>query len=78
MVGREFEGRAYEALTRPAEELSLERDFDGVRLYFSAEAYDTKQNGDLCFCIDASGVPTFPYPGPSWRFFKRRDGSVYY
>jgi len=79
VVGPEFESRSYEELlAHPAEELSLEREFDGVRLYFSADAYNTKKNGDLCFSIDADGLPTFPYPGPSWHFYKRKDGSVYY
>jgi hypothetical protein len=77
-IGAEFEARPYDGLTKGADELSFEREFEGVRLSFSAEAYRTKKNGDLCFCIDACGLPTFPYPGPSWHFYKRRDGSVYY
>jgi hypothetical protein len=77
-VGQEFESKPYEELTRPAEELSIEREVDGVRLSFSAEAYETKKNGDLCFVIDADGLPTFPYPGPSYHFYKRKDGSTYY
>src|SRR6478736_4025149 len=77
-IGPEFEAKPYEALTEPAEVLSIFREFDGVRLGFSAEAYETKPNGDLCFCIDAGGLETFPYPGPSYQFKKRRDGSVYY
>jgi hypothetical protein len=41
-----FESRPYEELQMPAEELSIERDFEGVTLYFSAEAYNSKRNGD--------------------------------
>ena len=79
VVGPEFEARSYEdLLAHTAEELSIEREFDGVRLSFSADAYNTKKNGDLCFCIDADGLATFPYPGPSWHFYKRKDGSVYH
>ena len=77
-VGPEFESRPYDDLQLPAEELSIEREFEGVTLNFSAEAYNTKKNGDLCFCIDAGGLPTFPYAGPSWHFYKRSDGSTYY
>jgi hypothetical protein len=78
VVGPEFEQRSYEELTKPAEILSLSREFEGVELSFSAEVYETKANGDLAFCIDAGGVHAFPYPDPSYHFYKRKDGSVYY
>ena len=58
--------------------LSIKREFEGITLAFSAEAYETKENGDLAFCIDAGGVPAFPYPDPSYQFYKRKDGSVYH
>jgi len=78
VVGSEFEQRSYEELTKRAEALSLSREFEGVELSFSAEAYETKANGDLAFCIDAGGVHAFPYADPSYHFYKRKDGSVYY
>lgn len=78
VVGPEFERRPYDELTQRAEILSFKRDFEGKTLYFSAEAYETKPNGDLGFCIDAGGVPAFPYADPSYQFYKRKDGSVYY
>ena len=78
VVGPEFERRPYDELTIRAEELSFARVFEGVSIAFSAEAYGREKNGDLSFCIDADGPPTFPFPGPSWNFYKRKDGSVYY
>ncbi len=79
VVGPEFERRPYDELRdRPAEVLSFVREFGGFQLAFSAEASEELENGDIAFWIDASGLPTFPYPGPSWRFFKRPDGSVYH
>jgi hypothetical protein len=80
IVGREYESMPYEALTKSAEELSTERVVDGVRLFFSAEAYQTKANGDLCFSIDvdARDLPTLLGVRPSYHFYKRPDGTVYY
>ena len=77
-IGRLFESRPYEELQKRAEELSSEQIINGRKLFFSAEAYRIKENGDLCFCIDCDGLPTAFLPGPSYHFYKRKDGSVYY
>jgi hypothetical protein len=77
-VGREFERRGYDELQAPAERLSFSRTVDGVEIHFSAEACDRLPNGDLAFCVDASAKPDAAGVQPSYRFFKRRDGSVYY
>lgn len=75
--GKKFEKMNYEELKKPAEELSTSRVVDGVEIHFSAEAYNTKDNGDLCFCIDANGLPCL-FIKPSYQFFKRKNGTVYY
>lgn len=48
------------------------------KIYFSAEAYNIKPDGTLCFCIDAEGLPTLLGIKPSYHFYKRPDNSVYY
>jgi hypothetical protein len=77
-VAKEYEEMTYESLLAPAEELSTSREVSGFTVHFSAEAYDIKKNGDIRFCIDAEGIPTKVRWKPSYRFFKRKDGSVYY
>ena len=77
-VGREFEAMPYERLLEPAEVLSLTRVVDGVEISFSAEAFNVKSNGDIGFCIDAHTTPKRTWAQPSYQFFKRKDGSVYY
>jgi hypothetical protein len=77
-VGKEYEGLPYERLLEPAEVLSFSRVIDGVEISFSAEAFHVKQNGDAGFCIDASATPNRTGKQPSYQFYKRKDGSVYY
>jgi hypothetical protein len=77
-IGPEFEARPYDALCAGAEALSFSRTVDGVEIHFSAEAFDQLPNGDMAFCIDASARPNRTGVQPSYRFFKRRDGSVYH
>lgn len=78
LVGREFESLPYARLLESAEALSFTRIVGGVQMSFSAEAYQVDRNGDLHFCIDATARPNRTGWQPSYRFVKRRDGSVYY
>lgn len=75
--GKRYEKMSYEELQKPPEELSCSRVVNGVELFFSAESYNTKPNGDLCFCVDVDGLPCL-FVKPSYQFYKRKDGSVYY
>lgn len=77
-VAKEYEAMSYDALLRPAEELSRTVVIDGVAISFSGEATDIKKNGDIYFCIDARAEPNRTGLPPSYRFFKRKDGRVYY
>jgi hypothetical protein len=77
-VGREFEARPYSDLQEPAETLSFSALVEGVEIYFSAEAFVLKQNGDLGFCIDASAKGANAFWQPSYQFCKWPDGSVYH
>jgi len=51
---------SYEQLWESAGVLSTERVIDGIRVFFSAEAYHIKRPGDLCVSVDVdAAVPTF-------------------
>lgn len=78
VVGKEFESMEYDRLLEPAETLSFSRVVDGIELSFSAEAYNIKKNGDICFCIDARATPNRTRWQPSYQFFKRKDQTVYH
>lgn len=79
-IGAEVEHWSYEQLDRDAEDQPLiERQFGAVQVIFQIERCDRLSNQDLCICIDAkSALPTWFGIKPSYRFYKRRDGSVYY
>jgi hypothetical protein len=77
-VGKRFESMTYEELIAADADHEITRRVDGIEMTFSGEAYDVRPNGDIAFCIDAS-IPGRRFSWmPSHRFFKRRDGSVYY
>lgn len=78
-LGPQFEAESYERLIDELDCSEGELEWRGIRVRYTAQSYDVKANGDLCFCIDVyAGLPT-PFGGnPSYRFVKRRDGSVYY
>ncbi len=78
VVGKEFESMEYDRLLEPAETLSFSRVVDGIELSFSAEAYNIKKNGDICFCIDARATPNRTRWQPSYQFFMRKDGTIYH
>ncbi|WOB42356.1 hypothetical protein HNI00_03665 [Thermoleptolyngbya oregonensis NK1-22] len=79
-VGAEVEQWSYEQLDQDAEnQPPLERQVEAVPVIFQIDRCDRLPNQDLCICIDAkSKLPTGFGIKPSYRFFKRRDGSVYY
>jgi hypothetical protein len=79
-VGSEIESWDYQELLKPSEKISFSRQINGIDVFFSIEAYETKSNEDIHVCVDIdSNIPTFPYiKQPSYVFWKRKDGSVYY
>jgi hypothetical protein len=79
-IGAEIEQWSYEALDRAAEEqLPIEKNVGEWVVHFQVDCYDKLPNGELAICVDAhGGPPTLLGVKPSYRFFKRRDGSVYY
>ncbi|PSR15949.1 hypothetical protein C8255_20370 [filamentous cyanobacterium CCP3] len=79
-LGAEVEQWSYADLNRPAEaQPPIHRLVAGVPAYFQIDSYDHLPSGDLTICIDAHGGPPTPLGiKPSYHFYKRRDGSVYY
>jgi len=78
-VGKEIESWSYETLSRPAEDISFARVIEGVSVSFSVEAYHRNSAGDLHVCVDVDAkIPTLSLVSPSYVFWKRADGSVYY
>lgn len=79
-VGKEIEEWSYEKLSKPAEEISFIREFENVKVSFSVEGYEKNEKGDLHLCVDVDArIPTFPYiKKPSYVFWKKQDGNIYY
>jgi hypothetical protein len=77
-VGKEFEAMPYENLLEPTQPFSFSRTVDGVEIFFKAEAFQVDRNGDVHIWIDAGARGCALSSQPSYRFVKRRDGSVYY
>jgi hypothetical protein len=74
----EFEGLPYETLLVPSAETSYKRTVDGRDLLVAVRQQRLLKNGDLLLLVDVEGLPTLMGIAPSWRFHKRKDGSVYY
>lgn len=78
-VGREVEGWDYDQFTQATEEIVLTHTIDGVDVTFTIEVVDRNSKGVLQICIDArSPVNIFPFPLPSYVFWKYPDGSIKY
>jgi len=77
-VAREFEAMPYDCLLEPADALSFDCKVDGRTISFVADAFQVDRNGDLHFCVDAGASGCAPTWHPSYRFVKRKDGSIYY
>ncbi|QKD81382.1 hypothetical protein HPC62_03595 [Thermoleptolyngbya sichuanensis A183] len=79
-VGAEVEQWSYEQLDRDAEDQPpIERQVEAVPVVLQVDRCDRLQNQNLCICINAkSKLLTWFGIKPPYRFFKRRDGSVYY
>jgi hypothetical protein len=78
-VGKEIGGWTYEKLSRPAEEISFTRVIDNIPISFSVESYEKNKDGDLHVCLDVDAkLPTLSITLPSYVFWKKADGGVYY
>jgi hypothetical protein len=80
-LGCEWEAMSYEDLRdKGPEELSFSRVVDGRRVHCSGESTDALKNGDLEIWVDldCEDLATGWLSLPSYHFYKRPDGSVYY
>ncbi|MHB0959523.1 MAG: hypothetical protein ACYC6N_03500 [Pirellulaceae bacterium] len=77
-LGKQFEALPFERLLEPDESWSMTKVVEGITLSFEAELFKIKDNGDIGVCIDARAEPNRTGRQPSYQFYKRKDGSVYY
>ncbi len=76
--GKEYERKSYtEILSSPAKTIIINLPEDQP-ISFSIDAYHVEKNGTIAVCIDADGLPTLLGIKPSYHFYKRPDGSIYY
>jgi hypothetical protein len=76
-VGKQFEAMTYEELL-DCQELSFTRRVSEIEVTFSTDLFVVRPNGDLGFCIDASTSSRRFRWQPSYQFYKRKNGGVYY
>jgi hypothetical protein len=77
-IGEDWEGKAYGELFA-ADETFGQLHREGRAIAYTVNVFDQLRNGDLGVCIDLhSDLPTPCGILPSYQFYKRPDGSVYY
>lgn len=76
--GRDIERLPYTQLRDHAEQCFATMQAGDLEVYMVVECFETKSNGDLGICIDASTRAGRGRIQPSYRFFKRPNGEVCY
>ncbi|MDJ0579132.1 hypothetical protein [Crocosphaera sp.] len=77
-IGKDYEKRSYqEILSSPAKTVIINL-ADNQQISCSIDAYDVQKNGNVAVSIDAAGLPTILGIKPSYHFYKKPDGSIYY
>ncbi|MEL4897442.1 hypothetical protein [Crocosphaera sp. Alani8] len=77
-IGREYEKRSYQEILSSEAKTVIINLSDDQKITFSMDAYHIKKNGTVAVSIDADGLPTILGIKPSYHFYKKSDGSVYY
>ena len=78
-IGKEYERMPYDVLADPSQPISCEREVEGLLVSWTADVIRKKENGDIDFNIDFyAALPTLLGIKPAYRFWKRRDESIYY
>ena len=79
-IGQRYETCDYADLAGGVLDQSTgEIEVDSMPAYYSAYSVETNADGDVHFTIDlVSELPTWFGVKPSYDFWMRRDGSVYY
>jgi hypothetical protein len=82
VVGKQLEALPYERLLDFDDSLMYQaKNVDGIEIYFNSNQISVEKNGDLQICTDANAVaPGWQWRDalPSYNFWKRKDGTVYY
>ena len=77
-IVREYEKRSYQEILSSEAKTVIINLSDDQKITFSMDAYHIKKNGTVAVSIDADGLPTILGIKPSYHFYKKSDGSVYY
>ena len=78
IVGKEYERKSYDELSKQTTEVYIDKVIEGKNLRFLVDRFDiNEKNGDLGFCIEVCGLMRI-WKILGWQFFKRKDGTVYY
>ncbi|MEA5508675.1 hypothetical protein VB715_02750 [Crocosphaera sp. UHCC 0190] len=77
-IGEKYEQKSYQELLNSEENNIIITIADHLEISFFVQVYNVQKDGTLCICIDANGLPTLFSIKPSYQFYKRPDGSVYY
>lgn len=77
-IGKAYEQKSYhEILSSPAKTVIMNLSED-QQISCSIDAYHVQKNGTVEVSIDADGLPTILGIKPSYHFYKKPDGSIYY
>ncbi|MDJ0844151.1 hypothetical protein [Crocosphaera sp.] len=77
-IGQEYEQKSYmEILSSPAKTIIINLS-EEQQISCSINAYHVQKNGTVEVSIDADGLPTILGIKPSYHFYKKPDGSIYY
>ena len=76
--GKDYQEKLYQEILDFPEKNVIIKSVDNSQINCSIEAYHLQKNGTIEVSIDAYGLPTLFGVKPSYHFYKRRDGSVYY
>lgn len=77
-IGQEYEQKSYmEILSSPAKTIIINLS-EEQQISCSIDAYHVQKNGTVEVSIDANGLPTIFGIKPSYHFYKKPDGSIYY
>ncbi|MGB5596183.1 MAG: hypothetical protein WBM32_00475 [Crocosphaera sp.] len=75
--GKVYEQKSYEEILYSEAKTVIVKSEKG-EISCSIEAYHIQKNGTIAVSIDADGLPTIFGIKPSYHFYKRPDGLVYY
>ncbi len=76
--GKDYQKKSYEEILSFSDQDVILKSIENAHISCSIEAYHRQKNGTIAVSIDAYGLPTIFGIKPSYHFYKRLDGSVYY